>query len=255
MTKVVVVDDQCSVRETLKDYLATEPDIEIVGFADNGKAAIQQVEEFLPDIVLMDIEMPVMDGLTATQIISERFVSTKVLLLTMKDDKRELTKALEVGAWGYILKNTNPKDISNIIRLTLQGYYQVGPVMRGNGSTKSLFSAELIDKPSDNCLDPHFVLTSLITNVSRLEETILLHKDSLINLNNKYINGQEQIKTKLSSERFFSELNNIKFESRKTKVRLNRIEKNLLFMGGFLLALTIIIFLILLILSFKLFLV
>ena len=130
MTTVLIVDDLNSIREFLKINLSTEPDIEVVGLADNGKDAIVQAEEHQPDIILMDISMPgTIDGIQATARIVQRFPRTKILLLTSQDDQHQLDRALKAGSRGYILKNTSIKDISNIIRLAEKGFFQIGPIL------------------------------------------------------------------------------------------------------------------------------
>jgi DNA-binding NarL/FixJ family response regulator len=127
MIRILVVDDQKSVHQALKSYLEVEPDLEIVGFAANGHEAIKQVEELNPDLVLMDIEMPGTNGLEATKIISERFLSSKVLMLTSYDDEQYLNCALQMGAKGYLLKTTPARELVMAIRYAYKGYFQLGP--------------------------------------------------------------------------------------------------------------------------------
>lgn len=125
MIDVLIADDQNFVRKTLESYLALESDLNIVGFAENGASAIDQVENLKPDIVLMDIEMPVMNGLTATKTISERFVDTKVLILSVHDKEQDVAQALKLGAKGYWLKNTTAEELADAIRYVHKGYFQV----------------------------------------------------------------------------------------------------------------------------------
>ncbi len=127
MIKVLIVDDQKTIQEVLVSYLEGEPGLEIVGVADDGQQALTMVEEFRPDIVLMDIDMPALDGLTATRIISERFVETQILILSVHDEDAYLNTALQVGAKGYLLKNTPAKELINAIFSAYKGYFQLGP--------------------------------------------------------------------------------------------------------------------------------
>jgi DNA-binding NarL/FixJ family response regulator len=127
MIKVLIVDDQTPVQNFLKASLEKESGLEIVGTADNGKIAIQQVAALRPDVVLMDIDMPGMDGLTATKIIAERFIETKVLILTIHEDDTYLSKALQVGAKGYLLKTTAATELVNAIHAACKNYFQLGP--------------------------------------------------------------------------------------------------------------------------------
>ncbi|HHP7232909.1 MAG TPA: response regulator transcription factor, partial [Xenococcaceae cyanobacterium] len=98
MTRILLVDDQNLILELLQMRLESEPDLEIVGLANDGKMAIQQVEKLQPDIVLLDLAMPVMNGLAATEIIRDRFPQTKIVILTGNEDPAYLAKALKAGA-------------------------------------------------------------------------------------------------------------------------------------------------------------
>jgi DNA-binding NarL/FixJ family response regulator/uncharacterized protein involved in exopolysaccharide biosynthesis len=127
MIRVFVAEDQKTVQQILKSYLELEPDLEVVGTAVNGQLAIDRIEMLKPDVVIMDIEMPEVDGLTATRAISQRFGEIKVLILSIHDDDCYLNNALQVGAKGYLLKTTPPKELINAIRAVHQGYFQLGP--------------------------------------------------------------------------------------------------------------------------------
>lgn len=127
MIKVLIVDDQTPVQDFLIASLEKESGLEIVGTANNGKIAIQQVAALRPDVVLMDIDMPGLDGLAATKIISERFVETKVLILSIHEDDTYLNKALQVGAKGYLLKTTAATELINAIYSACKNYFQLGP--------------------------------------------------------------------------------------------------------------------------------
>ena len=127
MLKILIVDDQKTVQALLNDYLENEPSLEIIGFAENGQDALEMVKIHRPDIVLMDIEMPVLDGLSATRIIAEQFIQSSVLILTVHDEDTYLNAALQVGAKGYLLKNTPAKELINAIYSAHKGYFQLGP--------------------------------------------------------------------------------------------------------------------------------
>lgn len=127
MIRLILVDDQNLVRQGLKAMLSLESDLEIVGMADNGEEAIAQVETLQPDIVLMDVRMPVMNGSTATRIICERFPHTKVLVLSTYDHDRDVSDALRAGAKGYLLKDMPSDELVNAIRCVNNGYAQLAP--------------------------------------------------------------------------------------------------------------------------------
>jgi DNA-binding NarL/FixJ family response regulator len=127
MIEILIVDDQKTVQETLKTYIEEESDFKIVGYANNGKEAIDLIRMHQPHIVLMDIEMPVMDGLTATQIISEQFLNTNVLILSTHNEDNYLNMAVQVGAKGYLKKNTSAKEMVGAIYSAYKGYFQLGP--------------------------------------------------------------------------------------------------------------------------------
>lgn len=111
MIDILLVDDQALLCEVLKSWLDVEKDINVLGVAHNGQEAIAKVEELQPDIVLMDIDMPQMDGLQATKIISQRFPKVRVIFLSAHDDDVYLGKSLRAGAKGYLLKNTTAEEL------------------------------------------------------------------------------------------------------------------------------------------------
>ena len=127
MIRILLVDDQKRGRETLMLSLEMENDIEIVGTANNGIAAIEQVELLHPDIVIMNMEMPGLDGASATKQITSRFVQTKVLIHTSYDNDEYITKSLAMGAKGYLLKNVETQDLAGVIRNIHKGYTQIAP--------------------------------------------------------------------------------------------------------------------------------
>lgn len=127
MITVLLVDDQSLIRQGLKALLELEPDLEIVGEAENGEIAINLVEKLQPNVVLMDIRMPIMDGVAATKEIQKQFPTTKVLVLTTFDDDQYVKVALQNGAMGYLLKDTPSEELAVAIRAVDKGYSQLGP--------------------------------------------------------------------------------------------------------------------------------
>ena len=127
MIEVLIVDDQKTVQEILSSYIEDEPSLECVGCVTNGQEAIDFIETHRPHIVLMDIEMPVLDGLTATKIISEQFIDTSIIVISVHKEDSYINTALQVGAKGYLLKNTPAKEMINAIHSAYKGYFQLGP--------------------------------------------------------------------------------------------------------------------------------
>jgi DNA-binding NarL/FixJ family response regulator len=125
--RLLLVDDQMIIRQGLRSLLEAKPDLEVVGEAENGQQAIAQVEALQPDIVLMDVRMPVMDGVAATRLICQQFSQTKVLVLTTFDDDDYVSQAMRLGARGYLLKDTHSDDLAAAIRAVYKGYSQMGP--------------------------------------------------------------------------------------------------------------------------------
>ena len=127
MIRLLLVDDQNLIRRGLRALLKTDPDLEIIGEAENGRDAIDLVGTLQPDVVLMDIRMPILDGVEATRAICQQFPLTKVLVLTTFDDREYVTQALQAGAVGYLLKDTPFEELTQAIRLVEKGYTQLSP--------------------------------------------------------------------------------------------------------------------------------
>jgi DNA-binding NarL/FixJ family response regulator len=140
MIRLLLVDDQSLICQGLKAMLSLEPDLEIVGTAENGEAAIAQVKTLKPDVVLMDVRMPVMDGREATRIINTEFPDVKVLVLSTFDDEHYIADAIRAGAKGYLLKDMPSEELAQSIRFVHRGYTQMGP-----GLMEKLISTSIVD--------------------------------------------------------------------------------------------------------------
>jgi DNA-binding NarL/FixJ family response regulator len=127
MIRLMLVDDQSLIRRGLRALLKTDADLEVIGEAENGREAVAMVETLQPDVVLMDIRMPVMDGVEGTQAICQRFPEVKVLILTTFNDQDYVAQALQAGASGYLLKDTPFDELTLAIRLVHKGHTQLGP--------------------------------------------------------------------------------------------------------------------------------
>jgi DNA-binding NarL/FixJ family response regulator len=125
--RVVVVDDQALVRGAFRVLVDSAPDLEVVGEGENGAEAVALVRDLAPDVVLMDIRMPVMDGLEATGAIARLGVGTRVLVLTTFDLDEYVFGALRAGASGFLLKDTPPVQLLDGIRVVAGGDSLLGP--------------------------------------------------------------------------------------------------------------------------------
>jgi DNA-binding NarL/FixJ family response regulator/uncharacterized protein involved in exopolysaccharide biosynthesis len=127
MIRILIVDDQKTVRESLRSSLESVPDIKVLGAADDGKSAITQVGKLHPDLVLIDMEMPDLDGIATTRAILQQYTGVRVIVLSMHDDDNYVAQAVRAGAMGYLIKNTPTQDLVEAIKSVHRGYAQIGP--------------------------------------------------------------------------------------------------------------------------------
>ncbi|MEV7429278.1 MULTISPECIES: response regulator transcription factor [unclassified Nocardioides] len=125
--RVVLVDDHAVIRAGLAQLLAGTPDIEVVGQAENGEQALDVVRALVPDVVLMDLQMPGVDGVTATRNIKGAGLPSDVLVLTSYSDTERIVGALDAGAVGYLLKDADPDDVLAGIRAVSRGESPIHP--------------------------------------------------------------------------------------------------------------------------------
>lgn len=200
MIRILVVDDQRMIREAVKSWLEPETDLQIIGTADNGITALEQVEKLHPDVVLMDLEMPDLDGASATQFITNRFSDTKVVILSSDDSDEYVAKTLSMGAKGYLLKNADSQDIATAIRSAHKGYTQIAPGL----------------------LEKVLVKTDSGMILSKLESPITLEKTTPTIEDSTSLTREKQFITK--SKRAISSLQSV---SRKQRAELERLRNNL----------------------------
>jgi two-component system, NarL family, response regulator LiaR len=136
MIRVVFVDDHEMVRIGVSSYLSAQPDIEVVGEADDGKKGVTLALELRPDIILMDLVMKEMDGIEATRQIIEQWPEAKVIIVTSFLDDEKVYPALEAGATSYMLKTSKAGEIANAVRATYHGQSVLEPEVTGKMMVK-----------------------------------------------------------------------------------------------------------------------
>ncbi|MBI2331347.1 MAG: response regulator transcription factor [Chloroflexi bacterium] len=119
--RVLLADDHVLFREGLAGIIASQPDMEVVGEANDGLEAFVKAQELKPDLILMDVQMPGMDGLEATRQIKEALPETRIVVLTVRDDDEKLFEALKNGAQGYLLKEIRSQEMLTMLRGAMQG--------------------------------------------------------------------------------------------------------------------------------------
>ncbi len=187
---VIIVEDQLLILNSLKIILNATEDIEVVGSALNGQEALQQIEQLLPDIVLMDVNMPVMDGLEATRIAKEKWPSVKIIMLTTMQTRESAIGALDAGAEGYILKAIDPMDLAAAIRLVSRGETMISQEVarllfsKPLGTSAPQPQASELDELSERELDVLKCLADGLTN-SQIAERLFLSDGTVRN----YISG------------------------------------------------------------------
>jgi DNA-binding NarL/FixJ family response regulator len=127
--RIIIVDDHPVVRDGLRIMLESQPDFEVLGEAADGVVALRLAEVLQPDLVLMDLRMPVMDGVTATREIKSRQPGIQVLVLTTYDSDADILPAIEAGATGYLLKDTLREDLYRAIRAAARGEAVLAPLV------------------------------------------------------------------------------------------------------------------------------
>lgn len=141
MIKILIVDDHGIVRDSLRELLARVEDIEVVGEAADGEQAVKQVELLQPDVVLMDVKMPLVSGIKATKKIKEKGLPARVLMLTVHEEEDFVVQAIREGAAGYLSKNVRKDELVRAIRAVFNGESYIYPSL-AQGLIKGLTAPE-----------------------------------------------------------------------------------------------------------------
>lgn len=181
--RILLVDDHSVVRQGLRMFLALDSDLEVVGEASNGAEGIEQVRRFQPDVVLMDLLMPVMDGTTAIQHIRKDFPDTEVIALTSVLEDEKVIGAIKAGAIGYLLKDTQANELCRAIKAAANGQVQLSP----QAAARLVREIKSPDSPEK--------LTERETDVLRLLALGRSNKE----IANELVIGEKTVKTHVSN--------------------------------------------------------
>lgn len=129
--RVLIVDDHALIREGLSQLFSLEEDLQVVGDATDGFTALEQIRQLHPDVVLMDINLPVVDGIAITRQVVQQFPAVAVIMLTMHRQNQQIVEAMRSGARGYLLKNVSARDVAQAIRTVHAGGIAISPSLTG----------------------------------------------------------------------------------------------------------------------------
>jgi DNA-binding NarL/FixJ family response regulator len=157
---ILIADDHPIVRSGLRAVLEKEPDLAVIQEADNGDSALQLVRQMTPDIAIVDIEMPVMDGFAVAMAIQEEAIPVNVIFMTMHKDEQTFNKAMEIGVNGFVLKENAVADIVSAVESVIEGKHYISPSL-----SDFLMQRARVHNPSHSSVDG---LTPAEKNILRL---------------------------------------------------------------------------------------
>jgi DNA-binding NarL/FixJ family response regulator len=176
--RVFLVDDHAMIREGLKMLLGSQKDIEVIGYAATGRTAVKEIQELQPDIVIMDISMPELDGIEAARQVFSRCEKTKVIIFSMHSSKEHVTRALQAGVHGYVVKESAGTEIIQAVRDVQTGKTFISPMI--SETVINTYFRSTSGTPDDNPLDllsqrEREVLLLLVEGKTNTEAAKLLH--------------------------------------------------------------------------------
>ena len=180
--RILSVDDHPLMRAGVNSFLATEPSLQVVGEAANGEEALEKYRELRPDLVLMDLSMPVMDGLEATRAILDEFPDARIIVLTTYAGDEDIHRALDAGASGYLLKDMVVVDVLKVIRSVLAGRRGIPPAI---AATLAQHTPRVALTPRET--EVTSLMATGLTNaqiaqrIGRTEETVKVHVKNILN--------------------------------------------------------------------------
>jgi DNA-binding NarL/FixJ family response regulator len=181
LIRILTADDHHLIRAGVASFLATEPELRVVAEASNGEEALERYREARPDLVLMDLSMPVMDGLSATRAILDEFPDARIIVLTTYDGDEDIHRALDAGAMGYLVKDMMVAEVVKAIRQVMAGRRGIPPTV----------AATLAEHTPRIGLTPReteviaFMATGLTnaqiaSRIGRTEETVKVHVKNIL---------------------------------------------------------------------------
>ena len=191
MIRVLLADDQALVRGGFQMILAAQPDIEVVGEAEDGRQAIDLTNRLLPDVILMDVRMPVLDGLEATRRLVELGTTARILILTTFDLDEYVYAAIRAGASGFLLKDVRPSQLVDAIRVVAEGEALLAPAV----------TRRLLERFAATLPTPEERAPALATLTDREREVLELVASGLSNseIAERLFLGETTVKTHVSS--------------------------------------------------------
>lgn len=129
--RILLVDDQPLFRKAIATLIDDQPDFSVIGEAENGLDGVEQARALQPDLVVMDVDMPVMNGVEAVKLIREQVPATKVVMLTVSEDEDDLFDAIRYGAHGYLLKDLRPEQLYDMLRSVMRNETPLSPAIAG----------------------------------------------------------------------------------------------------------------------------
>ncbi|WP_148357905.1 response regulator transcription factor [Peribacillus simplex] len=186
MIKVLFVDDHEMVRIGVSAYLSAQSDIEVIGEADNGLKAVELAMELRPEIILMDLVMPEMDGIEATKRIIEKWPEAKIIIVTSFLDDEKVYPALEAGATSYMLKTSKASEIARAVRSTFKGQSVLEPEVTGKMMEKLRRPkvTQLHDQLTNREMEILLLMTQGKTNQEIADELYIALKTAKVHVSN-----------------------------------------------------------------------
>jgi DNA-binding NarL/FixJ family response regulator len=179
--RILTADDHPLIRAGVSSFLATEAGLEVVAEATNGEEALERYREERPDVVLMDLSMPIMDGLAATRAILEEFPDARIVVLTTYAGDEDIHRALEAGAMGYLVKDMMVADVLKVIRMVMAGRRGIPPVV---AATLAEHTPRIALTPREteviSLMSTGLTNAQIAGSIGRTEETVKVHVKNIL---------------------------------------------------------------------------